>query len=188
MHIDGPWECWTPLHDNMRTRTRGEKGRHLWPRLVQTIELRVKPLTNWAGKYEVMITNQTRLECRDRSSCSTPPYFFSVSFRAVDRNHPNPRLSYTTLSNIDISRPSASQTHLFRGTNGLATAVSLYTSTFIQLRGMSGRKWRGRRGISPWKTSRRRWRPPRIRTYFRWLSSCWWCSFALNWRGTTSSP
>ena len=37
MKIDEQWECWTLCAIKMKARTGGEKGRHLWPRLVQKI-------------------------------------------------------------------------------------------------------------------------------------------------------
>ena len=62
MKIDEQWECWTlcAIKTAVGTYRGGEKGRHLWPRLVQTVaEGKTSYELSWKAK--VMEKQKTRI-------------------------------------------------------------------------------------------------------------------------------
>ena len=86
MRIDEQWECWTLCAIKMKARTGGEKGRYLWPRLVQKIAesksshicVELERKSN-GGKYIYILVYIYYLYCVNRHFWGTPTYCIFIS-------------------------------------------------------------------------------------------------------------
>ena len=65
MKIDEQWECWTLCAIKMTARNGGEKGRHLWPRLVQNI---VEGKTSYELSWKVKVLMKEEKKKREKIS------------------------------------------------------------------------------------------------------------------------